>query len=105
MFYHGKWTNAFAKCRSASHSFFSSHYLHYYKSMGKWLNKGVDQPFSGNNRSFFLGDMLNPLPRDAMGASLSLDYVSTSASRIPRFARSKIRAHLFGYDMDIMEVA
>jgi hypothetical protein len=83
LFYYERWTNALKTCDNVGHSFFSSHSFLWYKS---------------------IADVIKPLSRDTMGASLSLDYISTDASRIPRSAKGKLRAHLLGYDLNILEV-
>jgi hypothetical protein len=72
-------------------------------------------PTSGSNQSVRLFVMTitqylvlfvlaEQLSQDAMGVAMSFGYISTDASQIPRSMFTKLRASLFGYDMNLIEV-
>jgi hypothetical protein len=77
-----KWTDALNTCSQVSSSVFSSKYAHWYKS---------------------LAQMVKPDLKDSTGMSLSVDYVSTKASRIPRLVTAKWNAWLLGHNVNVME--
>ena len=49
--------------------------------------------------------MIKPNLTDSAGVSVSVDYISTKASRIPRLMTAKWNAWLFGHNINVMEVS
>jgi hypothetical protein len=77
--YYERWTNASKTCAATSHSILSSHTYQWFKPIAEQLSQ------------------------DAMGVAMSFGYISTDASQIPRSMFTKLRASLFGYDMNLIE--
>ena len=49
--------------------------------------------------------MTRPLPRDVMGAGVTITSVYKDSSYIPRASSMKVKASMFGYEFDVFEVS